>query len=106
MIDYQRLRVLFDATDPAEWVNIALEFVTPETLVIRDDLGLAAFLRKLPDGSFIFSTRPNCRRRGLATRLLEAAQPIEWAHSTYTTPGKLTCEAFTKTMRAAYANRT
>lgn len=85
---------LVHTINPAWWQKCAGLFVVPGVLTTNDAAGLAAFLRVFPNGTFLFSTRPDRRRQGLAHNLLRAAGPIDFSRSEYTSAGKATVDSF------------
>jgi len=85
------------ATDnPIEWIVWASNFVsTAGTYIINDDHGwLAGFLYKHPNGQFLFSVRPDMRRRGLGHRLLDMAQPLDFERTQYSELGRLCVDSY------------
>jgi hypothetical protein len=86
-------------TDPAVWMRaaaICLAVGGSETqrFTISDDIGLAAFLKKYPDGSSVTVVRPDRRRQGLAHKLFTMAQLDFSKQTVYTTSGRACVEAF------------
>jgi GNAT superfamily N-acetyltransferase len=83
------LAALFDTQDPAEWQTLAAEFMLDGiTLQAEDDNGLVGFLTVTSDGSFLICVRPDARRKGIGTQLLQAAGPLDFSKQHYTAEGR------------------
>lgn len=80
--------------NPSWWQKCAGRFIVPGVLITNDAAGLACFLRVFADGTFLFSTRPDRRRQGLATQLLRMAGPIDFSLSEYTPAGRACVDAY------------